>query len=133
MLFPSEAGGLPWGEKIIAYGTSRLTDFQISLERLKGLAVDLLCSDHYGYVAGAEARQFINASLVETRRRRGLMAAAYRRTGCLETAARELAVMFADEKRAGLVPFDVFVAAYASMIRHVVGLPGATPRQPVQR
>lgn len=120
LLFPSEAGGLPFNNKIVAYGTSNFSDFEASMSKLEPLPVAYLCSDHYGYVVGDEARDFIGSSIKETRWRRRLMEAAYRRTGSVAEAGREMATLFKDENAANLVPWDLFVAAHRSMVKHVV-------------
>lgn len=120
LLFPSEAGGLPFRDKIIAYGTSNFSDFERGSCRLKEFDVRYLCSDHYGYVKGDEASNFIDASIKETKWRRKLMEAAYKNTGSVEAAGKEMAVLFQDENAARLVPYDLFVAAHTHMVRHVV-------------
>lgn len=49
-LFPSDGGGIPCKEMILAARNSNFTKYQESLEKLKDLDVAFLCSDHYGYV-----------------------------------------------------------------------------------
>ncbi|MBM4323540.1 MAG: MBL fold metallo-hydrolase, partial [Deltaproteobacteria bacterium] len=58
-LFPTDGGGIPFNETIITSGNSNFTKYQESLERLRPLEVEYYCADHYGYVTGEEARQFI--------------------------------------------------------------------------
>ena len=120
LLFPSEAGGLPFKNKIITYGTSNFSDFERSIRKLAPLPVAYLCSDHYGYVGGDEARDFIASSIKETAWRRRLMMAAYERAGSVEAAGREMAELYKDENAADLVPWDLFVAAHRHMVEHVV-------------
>ena len=118
-LFPSDAGGIPYGDRTITYGTSNYTQFQKSLEKMVSLEVKYLCSDHYGYVSGTEARHFIARSSQEADRRRALMADAFARKGNLEDAAQQLAVRFREENSGEVVPFDIFVESFRQMIRHV--------------
>jgi len=125
LLFPSEAGGLPWRNKIIAYGTSNFSDFERSLRRLNNLEVRYLCSDHYGWVSGDEARDFIGASIQEARWRRRLMTAAYQRTGSVAAAGKEMAAVFQDENSSDLVSWDRFAAAHHHMVKHVIGCPAS--------
>jgi hypothetical protein len=40
-------------------GNSNFSQFQQSLEKLASLVVDYHCADHYGYITGEEAGQFI--------------------------------------------------------------------------
>lgn len=121
-LFPSEAAGIPYAEKILPYGTSNFIQFQNSLEKLKDLPVELICSDHWGYVTGDEARNFIVASIEEAERRRGLMQETYARTGSVDESARELATRFRDENVMNILPPELFIDSFRYMIKNVVGL-----------
>ena len=58
-LFPTDGGGIPFDQTIITSGNSNFTKYQQNLERLKTLDVEHYCADHYGYVTGEEAREFI--------------------------------------------------------------------------
>jgi glyoxylase-like metal-dependent hydrolase (beta-lactamase superfamily II) len=120
LLFPSEAGGLPFKNKIAAYGTSNFSDFEKSIQKLSQLPVSYFCSDHYGCVVGDEAYGFLSASIDEIAWRRQLMVAAYRRTGSIEAAGSEMAELFRDENAAKLIPWDLFVAAHRHMVKRVV-------------
>jgi glyoxylase-like metal-dependent hydrolase (beta-lactamase superfamily II) len=62
-LFPSDGGGIPYGETILPSGNSNFTKYQESLEKLQPLKVDLFCADHYGYVTGQEARNYLMRSI----------------------------------------------------------------------
>lgn len=124
ILFPSEAGGLPCGGKIITYGTSNYTDFENSLQKLKELKAEYICSDHYGCVTGEEAHSFIYNSIREAAKRRRLMQAVYNQRGSVDQAARELAEHYKDENFINLVSEDVFTESHRQMIMHVNGLKG---------
>lgn len=121
-LFPSDGGGVPLGEKIITYGVSDYAEFERSLQKMRDLEVEYLCSDHYGYVTGEEAKTFISDSIEAAKMRRSLMLAAYLRTGSVEKAARELAEQFQDENAASLIPAEVFLESFRQMVMDVVGL-----------
>lgn len=121
-LFPSDGGCVPFRDRISVYGTSDYTLFEASLQKLKELEVNYLCADHYGYVFGDEARFFIADSITMAAEKRRMMEEAYRRTGDLDSAARELAFRFHEDNSDSIVPPHVFVESYRQMIMHVVGL-----------
>ena len=120
VLFPSDAGGLPWREEIITYGTSDFSTFIRSLKKMVSLDVHYLCSDHYGYVHGDEAAGFMQASVGVAEARRKWITSTYRKTGDIEKTARLAAERFQDEGNFNLVPHEVFVAAQRSIVKHVV-------------
>ena len=121
VLFPSDAGGIPLGEKIVTYGTSDFTIYMHSLEKLASLDVNFVCSDHYGYVCGDEAGVFMQDSITVARERKEMIASIYKRIGDIEKTARMMANRFRDEGNFNLVPYDVFVAAQRSMVSNIVG------------
>lgn len=122
ILFPSEAGGLPCGDKIITYGTSSYSDFEKSIQKLKDLPVRLICSDHYGYVAGDEASIFIEKSIQEARNRRILIEKTYDQAANVDDAALELAKRFKDENFLNLVPDETFFEAHRQMTKHIISM-----------
>ena len=118
-LFPSDGGGVPYKDTIIASGNSNYTQFQQSLERLKSLEVDYLCADHYGYVTGDEARNFIASAIEIAKKHRKQMEYMYRRTKDVNTAAsRMTSSIYAAHPDYFLSP-EVFEGVYRQMLRHI--------------
>jgi glyoxylase-like metal-dependent hydrolase (beta-lactamase superfamily II) len=93
-LFASDAGGIPYKGMILALGNSNFTRFQHSLEKLKDLIVEYVCADHYGCVAGDEARNSIRQTIEAARQGRASMEEVYRRTGAIDSGAKELTADF---------------------------------------
>lgn len=120
-LFPSDAGGVPFGETIIAYGTSDFATYIQSLEKLSALETRFVCSDHYGCVCEDEAASFIQDSIAVARQRVATITSTYQRIGDIDQTAGILAERFRDEGNFNLVPYEVFVAAQRSMVSNVVG------------
>jgi len=120
LLFPSDAGGVPYKEKIISLGSSNFTEYQQSLEKLKGLEVQLLLADHYGYVAGEEAGEFIQRSIDQAKQDRLLMEEFYRRTGDVGSAARELRIFFYKENPEYPFPPEILEGLFRRMVEHVI-------------
>jgi 2-aminobenzoylacetyl-CoA thioesterase len=120
VLFPSEAGGLPCGNKIITYGTSNYSDFEKSIQKLKDFPVQYICSDHYGYVTGDEAMSFIENSIRVAKERRILMQETYKKTRSVDESASMLADLFKDENFVGIIPDEIFSEAHRQMLLHVI-------------
>ena len=62
-LFPSDGGGIPYKDKIVPAANSNYTLYKESLQKLKTLQVEYMCADHFGYVYGDEARDYMARSL----------------------------------------------------------------------
>jgi hypothetical protein len=128
MLFPSDSAGIPLEDRFLTYGTSNFVQFQASLRKLEHLPVEYLCSDHYAWISGDEARDYIGSSIVEAERRRRLMLEAYERCGTVDAAAEHLATLFQDEYVGDLMPWTVFVDSFRAMLRVIVAHGLGDPR-----
>jgi glyoxylase-like metal-dependent hydrolase (beta-lactamase superfamily II) len=118
-LFASDAGGIPYKGMVLTAGNSNFTLFQHSLEKLKDLDVEYVCADHYGYIAGNEARDFIRQTIEFAQQERASLEEAYRRTGDIDIIARELTDDFYRKNPDYFLSPDIFVGVYRQMIRHL--------------
>ena len=119
-LFPSDGGGIPYKEMIIASGNSNFTKYQESLEKLKDLDVEFLCSDHYGYIIGEEAGNYIRESIQAASARRSEMEEVYLQSRDMEVATRELVERFYRDNPDYLLTPEIFAGVYHQMLRHIV-------------
>ncbi len=119
-LFPSDGGGVPYKQTIIILGTSNYTQFQLSLEKLKDLEVEFLCSDHYGYITGKEGRDYIKRAIRMAGEKRSQIESIYQNSGDLEAAVDELVKIYQFENASNLVPMEVYQNVYRQMVKHIV-------------
>ncbi len=126
-LFPSDGGGIPYGETIIPSGNSNFTQYQQSLEKLRTLAVDIFCADHYGYVTGREAETYVCRSIDAAREKRTMIEALFRRTDSIEKTVNELvAETYAKHPDYFLSP-EISAGVYRQTVRHIAGALGDNP------
>ncbi len=118
-LFPTDGGGIPFDETIITSGNSNFTKYQQSLKRLKNFEVDYYCADHYGYVQGEEAGEFISKSIEMAEKNRARMEAAYRSTRDIDAAAQKLISSFYEENPSYFLSPEIFLDVYRQMVRHI--------------
>ncbi len=120
VLFPSDGGGIPFKEMIIPSGTSNYTKFQTNLERLRTLEIEYFCADHYGYVAGEEARNYIPKAIEAAREHRDLMEKLYYEREDVKAVAEKLTSEFYAEYPDHFLPPDISALVYRQMIRNIV-------------
>jgi len=118
-LFPTDGGGIPFNETIVTSGNSNYTKYQQSLERLKDLEVDIYCADHYGYVMGEEAREFISKSIEMARQTRSLIEEVYCSTRDIDVAAQKLISSFYEKNPFYFLSPEIFLDVYRQMVRHI--------------
>jgi 2-aminobenzoylacetyl-CoA thioesterase len=120
-LFPSDGGGIPYGETIIPSGNSNFTKYQESLAKLKICRVDILCADHYGYVTGEEAESYIPRSIDAAAEMRALIEELFRRTGSIDATVEALiADTYTRNPDYFLAP-EITAGIYRQMVRHIAG------------
>ena len=118
-LFPTDGGGIPFGQTIVSSGNSNYTQYQQSLERLKDLEVDYYCADHYGYITEAEAREYISKSIESAKKNRAQMEEIYRSTRDIDAAAQKLTSSFYEENPGYFLSPQIFLDVHRQMVRHL--------------
>jgi glyoxylase-like metal-dependent hydrolase (beta-lactamase superfamily II) len=118
-LFPTDGGGIPFGQMIVTSGNSNFTKYQQSLEKLKPLEINYYCADHYGYIIGEEAQSFISETIEMANRKRTLMEEVYRSTRDIDAAAQKLVSSFYDENRGYFLSPEINLEVHRQMVRHI--------------
>ncbi len=118
-LFPTDGAGIPFGQTIISSGNSNYTQYQQSLERLRNLEADYVCADHYGYITGAEAREYILQSIESAKENRVRMEEIYRSTQDIDAAAQKLTSSFYEENPGYFLSPQIFLDVHRQMVRHL--------------
>jgi glyoxylase-like metal-dependent hydrolase (beta-lactamase superfamily II) len=124
-LFPSDGGGIPYGEIILPSGNSNFTQYQQSLEKLKPLTVDIFCADHYGYVTGQEAETYICRSIDAAREKRTMIEALFRRTGSIEKTVNDLIEETYTKHPGYFLSPEISAGVYRQTVRHIAGALGS--------
>jgi glyoxylase-like metal-dependent hydrolase (beta-lactamase superfamily II) len=118
-LFPSDGGGIPYKDTIIPSGNSNYTQFQEGLERLKNLDVEYLCADHYGYVTGEEAKEFISNTIEMAKTQRALIEKTYNHSRDVDQTVKELIALFASKNPDYFLSREIMEGVYGQMVRHI--------------
>lgn len=116
-LFASDGGGIPYREGSFASANTNFTQYLESLEKMKPLAVEFLCADHYGYVTGEDARGFIDLTLREGRKLRAMMEGILREKGNVDDAARAMNVLFYKECPDYFIAPDILEGVFRQMMK----------------
>lgn len=120
-LFPSDGGGIPYADRIVASGNSNYTHYQNSLKKLQSLDVKILCADHYGYVTGTDAANYIAGSIAEAADMRSQIETIYFRTNSMEETVKEIIEGIYSNYPDFLLPPEIYTGVCRQMVRHIVG------------
>ena len=121
-LFPTDGGGIPFNQTIISSGNSNYTKYQQSLEKLKDLEVEVYGADHYGYLIGEEAREFIHKSIEMAKKNRALIEQVYRSTQNIDVAVQKLVSSFYKENPYYFLSPEILLDVYRQTVRHIASV-----------
>ena len=120
-LFPSDGGGIPYQDDILPAGNSNYTAYQKSLDRLKELETEYLCADHYGYITGNEAKNYIHNSIESANEFRTEIEDVYGRLNDVGMTAKEITNTFYRRYPDYFLSPEILAGVNHQMVRHVAG------------
>lgn len=118
-LFPSDGGGIPYKEAIVAAPNSNFIQYTDSLKKMERLTVKYLCADHFGYVTGDEALSYVARSLESTEQEYRRLAAIYHRVQDVEIAAKEAASSFLAQNPDYFLSPDIYEGICRQMMKQI--------------
>ncbi len=86
------------------------------------LQIDYLCADHYGYIVGEEAGEYVARSAEAARQFRVLIEETYHSTKDTDAVARTLTTLFYTEHPDYFLSPEIFQDVHRQMARHIVGV-----------
>lgn len=118
-LFPSDGGGIPYKNIIVAAPNSNFIQYEQSLRKMEPLRVDYLCADHFGYVSGNEALSYLSDSIKSAEEERAKFTAIYNRVQDIEAAGKEAAALFLAENPDYFLSPDIFEGICVQMMKQI--------------
>ena len=106
-LLASDAGGVPFGERVFVAANSNFDQYQESLEKMSHYPALAHLSEHYGALTGGDARSFLPRSMEETRTMRGLIEESLKRTGSVAATVGEIEEVITKEAKGYFLPREV--------------------------
>ena len=118
-LFASDAGGIPFGDKIFTAANANFDLYQESLAKMAARDVELHLAEHYGARSGEEGRQFLKDAMAAAAETRRALEATYAET---RDEARTTAIV-TDRMMAqapeGFLPREVVAIVAGQMVHYI--------------
>lgn len=118
-LFPSDAMGIPFKDIVFPSANTDFTQFQQTLERLKTVAVNYMCADHYGYVTGEEAARMAEMSIEEAKNLRSQIENVYRSLGDIDAAAKAVNKEFYSTNPDYFISEDILEGVFRQIVKYL--------------
>lgn len=118
-LFASDAGGIPFGDKIFTAANSNFDLYQQSLEKMARLKASVHLAEHYGARTGEDGRRFLTDAIAAAAETRKLYEATWRRIGDLQQSIDEVTDHIMAQAPAGFLPRRVIALVTGQMMRYI--------------
>ncbi|MBI9085487.1 MAG: MBL fold metallo-hydrolase [Desulfobacterales bacterium] len=118
-LFASDAGGIPFGDKVFTAANSNFDLYQQSLEKMAKLDVEIHLSEHYGALVGEAGRGFSKKAIAAAAETRKMLEAAWAETRDEAKATEAVTNMMMDGVPLGFLPREVVAMVAGQMVRFI--------------
>ncbi len=118
-MFASDAGGIPFGDKIFTAANSNFDKYQESLKKMVGYEIDVFLAEHFGARTGDDARNYLHRSIDSAKDTRKILEESYCRTGNVEKSTDEITVRLMKDVPDGFMSKDVFALVIGQMMNYI--------------
>ncbi len=123
-LFASDAGGIPFGDRIFTAANSNFDLYQQSLQKMMQYPVEVYLAEHYGAVTGEEAHLFLKKAAVAARETRHILEASYARTEDVLKSTDEVTDILMAGTPEDFLPRAVIAMVVGQMMRFIARAAG---------
>ena len=121
-MFASDAGGIPFGNKIFTSANSNFDKYQESLQKMGRYEIEVYLTEHFGARTGSDGRQFLRKSIDAAMETRSILEASYAKTKDVKKSTKEITDTVMEWMPEGFMPKEIISMVIGQMIRFVAGL-----------
>lgn len=118
-LFASDAGGIPFGDKIFTAANANFDLYQQSLQKMAAKDVDIYLAEHYGALAGEKGRQFLRNAITAAAETRQALEAVYNETNDVAKATEVITDGIMADAPIGFLPREVVAIVAGQMVNFI--------------
>jgi 2-aminobenzoylacetyl-CoA thioesterase len=118
-LFASDAGGVPFGDKIFTAANSNFDLYQTSLAKMATRDVAIHLAEHYGARSGEEGRRFLSEAMAAAAETRHVLEATYAATGDEARTAAIITDRIMAEAPVDFLPREVVALVAGQMVHYI--------------
>jgi 2-aminobenzoylacetyl-CoA thioesterase len=118
-LFASDAGGIPFGDKIFTAANANFDLYQQSLEKMAARDIDIHLAEHYGALSGEKGRQFLRRAIAAAAETRQSLEATYDETGDVAKTTEVITNGIMADAPKGFLPREVVAIVAGQMVNFI--------------
>lgn len=118
-MFGSDAGGVPFGDKIFTAANSNFDKYQDGLQKMDGYEIEIYLPEHFGARTGEDGRNYLKKSKVAAAEARAVLEASYAKTRDVKQSTKEVTDRFMEWVPEGFMPRDIIALVIGQMMRYI--------------
>lgn len=118
-LFGSDAGGIPFGDRVFTAANSNFDKYMVSLRKMLSYDFEIYLAEHYGAVTGKGARRFLERSVASAMETRKIVEAAFAETGDIQKSTEAATDRLLTGAPEGFLPREVISIVVGQMVNYV--------------
>lgn len=118
-LFASDAGGIPFGERIFTAANANFDQYQQSLVKMAARDVEIHLAEHYGARAGEQGRNFLERAIAAAAETRRFLEETYAATGDADRTTAIVTDRIIAEAPQGFLPREVVAIVAGQMVHYI--------------
>ena len=118
-MFGSDAGGVPFKDKVFTSANSNFDKYQDSLEKMAGYEIDVYLAEHFGARTGDDGRGYLKQSINAAKETRGILEASYGKTKDVQKSTQEITDRFMKWIPDGFMPRDIIAMVIGQMLKYI--------------
>ncbi|MBW2218672.1 MAG: MBL fold metallo-hydrolase [Deltaproteobacteria bacterium] len=116
-MFASDAGGIPFGDKIMTSANSNFDKYQESLKKMAPYEIDVYLAEHFGARMGEEGRNYLKRSMESADEFRAVLEESLRRNKDVNKSTEEITDRLIVEAPKDFLPRDVLLIVVGQMLK----------------
>lgn len=118
-LFASDAGGIPFGNRIFTAANSDFDQYIKSLQKMSAYEVDVFLPEHYGARTGGAARFFIRDAVVAAAAVRRMLETSFEKTRDIHESTQEITDRLMADAPKDFLPREIIALVVGQMVNQI--------------
>ncbi|MCG8685010.1 MAG: MBL fold metallo-hydrolase [Desulfobacterales bacterium] len=118
-LSASDAGGIPFGDRVFAAANSNFDAYQESLEKMAAYDTQIHLSEHYGALTGEDGQNYMGRSIQEAKSMRQLLESTYEKYRDEKKTVDAMVETICEQAPSNFLPREIMAMVLGQMTRFI--------------
>lgn len=118
-MFASDAGGIPFGDRVFTAANSNFDKYQESLEKMARYDIEIHLAEHYGARTGDEGRNFLKEAIAAAKESRKILEETLGRNQDMKKSVEEITDRVMAHAPDNFLPRDIISIVVGQMLKYL--------------